>query len=134
VGAPEECESAASSLASTSWVCETHSTLVATSRMLYSVAPASIRSATTSRPTATASPRVVVTRTRGGGTPQRPPASAGATSARKRLSWPRWSQEVRRSEMWVSPAAAYSRSSAMHWAGLPATVQPSTKAGENLEV
>ena len=35
-----------------------------------------------------------------------PPARAGATSPRKRLSWPPWSQEVSRSATCPRPAAA----------------------------
>jgi glycosyltransferase involved in cell wall biosynthesis len=37
---------------------------------------------------------------------QRRLASAGATSPRKRLSWPRWSQEASRNATWPRPASA----------------------------
>src|SRR5687768_8764416 len=61
-------------------------------------------------------------------------AKAGATSLRKRLSWPCWSHDVRRKDMCCTPASKYACNSSMHCFGLPAAVQPSTNGGLKLAV
>src|SRR4030095_10635420 len=61
-------------------------------------------------------------------------ARAGATSVRKRLNWPTWSQEPKRSAMCPTPAAKYAESSSAHCLGPPAIVHCSTNSRENFAV
>src|SRR5262245_5845491 len=60
--------------------------------------------------------------------------SAGATSPRKRLNWPTWSHEPKRSAMWPTPASKYARSSWTHRLGSPEIVHCSTNSREKFDV